>query len=134
MVTALELAHLVNYWLEAGGEGQKQLGVEVVEPGQLVGAVEAGVADQPPDQISVLLFDVGVVVLVERAAAAELDLLAPAVAEQGLVEELGTIVNVDSQQRKGQLVANAPEPGKHFALPLVTTGTLSIQPASAPVP
>src|SRR5258707_3520086 len=51
MVTALELPNLVHDWLKAVVEGPKQLGVQVVEPGQLVGAVEAPVADQPPNDL-----------------------------------------------------------------------------------
>jgi hypothetical protein len=51
----------------------------------------------------VLLLDVGVVVAVEGAAPAELDLVAAAVANQGGVQELDAVVDVQTEEGKGQL-------------------------------
>ena len=104
--------------LEAVVEGAQVVGVEPVQPGQLLGAVEAVVAEQPPDQVAVLLLDVGVVVAVEGATPAELDLVTAAVVDQGLVQELDAVVDVHAQEREGQLAVETSKAGQDLALAL----------------
>src|SRR4030088_1769037 len=89
--------------LEAVVEGAEKIGVEPIQPGQLLGAVQAEVAEQAPHQVAVLLLDVGVVVAVEGPASAELNLLAAAVVDQSCVQELETVVDVETEEGKGQL-------------------------------
>src|SRR5207253_954148 len=78
---------------------------EPIQPGQLLGAVQAKVAEQAPHQVAVLLLHVGVVVAVEGPASAELNLLAAAVVDQSCVQELETVVDVQTPEGEGQLPA-----------------------------
>ena len=86
---------------------------EVVEEPQLVPIERVqrhhgrrGVVPPVPHELAdvrpVLLLDVGVVVLLVRPAARELDLLGLAVAVEMVVDELGAVVGVDPPEAEGQ--------------------------------
>src|SRR5688572_20766084 len=68
-------------------------------------AVVAYVAQQLADVRPVLLLDVGVVVLLVRAPAGELDLLGLAVVPQMLIDEFRAVVRVDPSEPEGQGLA-----------------------------
>ena len=71
------------------------------------------VADQPADEVTVLLLDVRVVVLVMGAAAAELDATGGAELDEIVVEELIAIVDVQRRERKRKLVIHSPHRLEH---------------------
>jgi len=54
----------------------------------------------------VFLFDVGVVILFVGPASGKLDLLAPAVAQKMIVDELGAVIRVDPPQPERQAAAH----------------------------
>ena len=64
--------------------------------------VVAPIPHELPDVRPVFLLDVGVVVLLVRAAAGELNLERLAVAVEMIVDELGAIVGVNAAQPEGQ--------------------------------
>ena len=66
----------------------------------------AGVADRAPHHRIVLLLDKAVVVFAIRARAREAQFLFLAVGQQILVDELGAVVTIDAEQRKGQFLAH----------------------------
>ena len=67
----------------------------------------------------VLLLHVGAVVLVARPVPGESQLLLLALAQKLLVDELGAVVRVDAQDRKGELRGGLPDRGEHPFLRLV---------------
>src|SRR5215472_2018656 len=70
----------------------------------------------------VLLLDVGVVVLLVRAAAGELNLLRLAVVPQVLIDELRAVVGVDAAQAEGQRLPELLQGGLDRGLALAEDG------------
>src|SRR5215471_16863360 len=81
-------------------------GIEVDQPLQLLDRVQPVVSEQAPDEIAVLLLDVGVVVVVVRAAAAEKDVTAQAVIDEMVVKEFVAGVNVQAEELEGKAAAD----------------------------
>src|SRR6185295_17865148 len=88
-------------WLEEVDE-QSRGGIQ--PPKRLYGshAFKSAVADQPPDHRSVLLLDPCLVVLVVRTRPRELYALSGAIVNQGIIQELRSVVDVQTAQQKWQ--------------------------------
>jgi hypothetical protein len=83
---------------------EAQVGVERVDRGQRRVGVVSNVPEQLPHVRPVLLLDVGVVVLLVRPAARELDVPARAVRPEMVVDEFRAVVPSECEVKAGQVL------------------------------
>lgn len=88
----------------------------------MLGGVVAIVSDGTSDDGVVFLLDEAVIVLAVGSTARKGDLLIVAVAEKLVVDELGSVIGVDAEEREGKSFAYFLKAGKNMDLGFVFHG------------
>ncbi len=100
------LGHQLHRRQEEVVEEPQLVLIQRVQGGHRGGRVIPPVAHELADVRPVLLLDVGVVILLVRAPARELDLLGLTVPIEMVVDELGAVVRVDPPEAEGEDLSN----------------------------
>ncbi len=126
------LAEELHRWLEEVHHQPELVAVQIVDRGDGLGRIIAVPAQELADVSPVFLLDVGVVVLLVRPAAGELDGVDLAIVPQVMIDELAAIIGVHAAQGEGQRTPELLKGGTHEALALAEDG-VGLDPAGVDI-